>query len=289
MPKIYHTQKPYPILTIARLTFREAARRKILLAALLLGVLFLGVFGAGLYFIRNDLDKTGQFDKPIIVNQIFNFLGLSGLYVVNFLFAMMPVLTSVDTVAGEITSGTIHTLASKPIRRWKIIFGKWLGYVVMLSIYYLMMAGGVLLVIQTITGYVIPNALLGLTLIWFNGILLLNVTLLGGTYLSTLANGVLVFAAFGVAFVGGWIEQIGAFLKSQTAVNVGIVSSLLMPSEALWKRAAYEMRSLLVDAVGFSPFTSSSSVPSSFMLGYAVVYAIVALLLAIWNFERRDL
>ena len=64
-----------------------------------------------------------------------------------------------------------------------------------------------------------------------NGVLMLNVTLLGGTRFSTLANGVLVFAAFGVAFVGGWIEQIGSFLNSEAAVNVGIVSSLLLVSK----------------------------------------------------------
>jgi ABC-type transport system involved in multi-copper enzyme maturation permease subunit len=104
-----------------------------------------------------------------------------------------------------------------------------------------------------------------------------------------LANGVLVLASFGVAFIGGWVEQIGSFLDSQAAINVGIVSSLLMPSEVLWKRAAYEMRSLVVDATGFSPFTSGSSVPSTVMIVYAAVYALVALALALWRFQRRDL
>ena len=277
------------IFIIARLTFREAARRKILLGALLLGVVFLGVYGAGFYFIRADLESTGQFSKPVIINQLFNFLALAGLYVVNFLFVMMSVLMSVDTIAGEITSGTIHALASKPVHRWEILLGKWLGYVIMLSLYFLMMAAGVVAVVKTVAGYDIPNVARGAALIWLNGILLLNMTLLGGTQLSTLANGVLVFAAFGVAFVGGWIEQIGSFLNSQAAVNVGIVSSLLMPSEALWKRAAYEMRSLLVDALGFSPFTSSTSVPSTFMLVYAVLYTLATLGFAVWNFERRDL
>jgi hypothetical protein len=49
------------------------------------------------------------------------------------------------------------------------------------------------------------------------------------------------------------------------------------------------MRSLVVDAAGFSPFTSASSVPSPLMMVYAVAYALIALLLALWCFERRDL
>jgi Cu-processing system permease protein len=274
---------------VARLTLREAVRRKIVLAALLLGAVFLIVYGTGLYFIHRELEQEGQGQNPLIANQLFNFLTLSGLYAVNFLFAVMAVLTSVSTIAGEIASGTIHALAAKPVRRWEIVLGKWIGFTLMLTLYLLMMGGGVTSLAALVTGYRVPNAARGIALIWLNGVLLLNVTLLGGTQLSTLANGVFVLAGFGVAFVGGWVEQIGSFLNSQAAVNVGIVSSLLMPTESLWKRAAYEMRSIVVDVTGFSPFTSTTSVPSPLMLGYAALYAAVALGLAVWCFERRDL
>jgi hypothetical protein len=100
---------------------------------------------------------------------------------------------------------------------------------------------------------------------------------------------VLVFAAYGVAFVGGWIEQIGAFLGNQTTVVIGILSSLLMPSEALWKRAAFEMRTVLADAVPVNPFISALSVPSPMMVAYAALYAVAALALVVWNFNCRDL
>jgi ABC-2 type transport system permease protein len=276
-------------LIVAKLTLKEAVRRKIVLGALLLGLVFLGVYGLGLHFIHMDMLRTIGGDNVLIRNQMYNFLLLSGLYVVNFLFAMMTVLTSVDTVAGEIASGTMQTLASKPVRRWEILLGKWLGYVTMLTLYLAIMAGGVAVLVPAITGYQPANVPRGLLLIWLNGILLLNVTLLGGTQFSTLANGVLVFAAYGVAFVGGWVEQIGSFLDSTAAVNVGIVSSLLIPTEAIWKRAAFEMRSLVVSAAGFSPFTSAASVPSPLMVIYGVCYAAVALGLALWRFERRDL
>jgi ABC-type transport system involved in multi-copper enzyme maturation permease subunit len=278
-----------PILVIARLTFKEAVRRRIVLGALALGLVFLAIYGLGLHFAHKDLVRGGGERSALLRNQLYNFLLLAGLYVVNFLFVMMTVLTSVDTVAGEITSGTIHALAAKPVRRWEIVLGKWLGFVVMLTLYLALMGGGVTGLVAAITGYQPPNALRGLGLIWLNGMLLLNVTLLGGTQLSTLANGVLVFAAFGVAFVGGWVEQIGSFLNSPAAVNIGIVSSLLLPSEALWKRAAYEMRSIVVDAVGFSPFTSTTSVPSAVMIAYAAIYALAALGAAVWVFQRRDL
>jgi ABC-2 type transport system permease protein len=273
---------------IARLTFREAARRKILLAALVLGLVFLAVYGVGFYFIDSEMQRSIGTAGFLEKSQIRNFLFMAGMYVVNFLTVMMAVLTSVDTLSGEIASGTIHTLIAKPIHRRQVVLGKWLGFIGMLTLYMLLMAGGTSLVVYLISGYTAPNLIRGIILVWMNGILLLSVSLLGGAMLSTLANGVLVFGLFGIAFVGGWIEQIGSFISNQTAINVGIISSLIIPSEALWKRAAFEMQSPLVQALGFSPF-SSSSVPSLIMVVYAILYTVIALGLAINRFQRRDL
>jgi ABC-type transport system involved in multi-copper enzyme maturation permease subunit len=274
-------------LVIARLTFREAARRKILLAAVALGVIFLVVYAIGFYYVNKDLSTSGNAGL-IERSEIRNFFMMAGLYVVNFLCVMMAVLTSVDTLSGEIASGTIHTLLAKPVQRWEIVVGKALGFSGMLTLYVLLMGGGVVAVVYLFGGYQAPNVLRGLSLMWLNVILLLNVSLLGGATLSTLANGVLVFGMYGIAFLGGWIEQVGSLVQNQTAVNIGIISSLIIPSEAIWRRAAYEMQSPLVQALGFSPF-SSGSVPSLFMIAYAIVYAATALLLAIRQFRRRDL
>ena len=275
-------------LVIARLTFREAGRRKILLAAFVLGLIYLVIYAVGFYFVNQETMRSQIGPGIIELNQIRNFLFMAGLYVVNFLTVMMAVLTSVDTLSGEIASGTIHTLVSKPVQRWEVVFGKWLGFAGMLTLYLLLMAGGTIGLVYLISGYIAPNVLSGLGLLWMNAVLLLGVSLAGGAVLSTLANGVLVFGMFGIAFVGGWIEQIGSFIQNQTAVNVGIISSLLIPSEALWKRAAFEMQSPLVSALGFSPFTAAS-MPSQFMVLYGLVYGVLALLLAIRLFSRRDL
>jgi len=278
--------------TIARLTFLEAARRKILLAALLLGLLFLIIYGLGFHFLIVETEKSVGNNNLLQLNEIRNFLLMAGMFVVNFLTSIMIVLTSVDTLSGEISSGTIQTLASKPIRRWEIVMGKWLGFAGMLTLYLLLMGGGVMVIVFLRTGYTAPHPLRALELIWLNALVLLSFSILGGTTLSTLANGVLVFGLYGIAFLGGWIEQIGSFLPNQaashTAVNIGIITSLIMPSEALWKRAAHELQSPLVAALGFSPF-SSAYYPSLLMVAYAVLYTIIALTLAVLLFNQRDL
>lgn len=276
------------VLTIARLTFREASRRWILWAALLMGILFLVIYAIGFNEIQKDVQRQTHSNPLVQFSEIYNFLLLAGLYTVNFLTALMAVLTSVDTLSGEIASGTIHTLVSKPLNRWEIVMGKWLGFSLMLLLYLLLMGGGVLSVVYLLSGYLPPHPLQGMALMALNALLLLSISLLGGSSLSTLANGVLVFGLYGVAFIGGWIEQFGALLNNQTAINIGIISSLILPSEALWKRAAYEMQSPLVAALGFSPFTSNY-VPSPAMLVYAGLYLLVVLYLANRQFSRRDL
>jgi ABC-type transport system involved in multi-copper enzyme maturation permease subunit len=278
---------------VARLTFHEARRSRILLAAILLSILFLIVYGLGFNFIFEEIGREARMEgrelRMIEGREIANFLTIAGLYVVNFLTVMMTVLTSVATVSGEISSGTIHTLASKPVQRWNIIVGKWVGYACMLGLYIILLGGGVLSIVYLVSKYSPPNIAAGLGLIWLNSLMLLSLSLFGGSVLSTLTNGVLLFGLFGIAFVGGWIEQIGSLLQNQTAVRVGIITSLLLPSEALWKRAAFHLQSPLVTALGgFTPF-SSVSVPSPIMVGYAILFGLAALALAVWAFGRRDL
>ena len=276
------------IFTISKLTIREAYRRKILWAALILGLLFLVVYGLGFFFIRQDIQQSMSSRTPLAMNEVYSFFFMAGMYAVNFLLIGMSVLTSVDTLSGEITSGTIQCLATKPILRWQLVLGKWLGYVGMITLYLFLMAGGTITLVYIISGYTPPGAPSGLFLMWLTGLLMLSLSFLGGAYLSTLANGVMVFGLFGVAFVGGWVEYVGWFTGNQVAVNIGILSSLIIPSEALWKRAAHLMESPLVSALGFSPFTSASP-PSPLMVWYALLYILVILGLAIRQFGHRDL
>ena len=280
------------IFTIARLTFREASRRKILLAGLLLGLAFLLVFGLGFHFILQEAELSMGPSGMLQLNEIYNFLLMAGMYVVNFLTVMMTVLTSVDTISGEIASGSIQTVAAKPVRRWEIVMGKWLGFAGMVALYLLLMGGGVMAFIYLRAGYMAPHAWQALLLMLLNMLILLSVSLLGGTRLSTLANGVLVFGLYGVAFIGGWIEQIGSALPNQavgqTATNIGVITSLILPSEALWKRAAHELQSPLVSALGFSPF-SYGSYPSNTMVVYAIIYLLVITTLVVVSFKNRDL
>jgi Cu-processing system permease protein len=272
--------------TMAGVTFREAARKKVLWMALAAGLAFMALFGTGLHFQIKDFNSHAL--SPLIRTQVLNAMLMTGLYAIDLLAALMTVLTSVDTLSGEIASGTIQAVATKPITRRQVVLGKWLGFVGMLTAYVVLMVGGTSAVAWFITRASAHHLLRGASLIWLECILLLSLTFLFGTAFSTLTNGVLTLGFHGLAFIGGWIEQVGALTHSTRAVNVGIAASIIMPSEALWRRAAFEMQSPLFGAIGLSPF-SNASVPSALMVAYAGIYLLAALGATIWRFGRRDL
>jgi ABC-type transport system involved in multi-copper enzyme maturation permease subunit len=285
------------IMIITRMTFREAIRRKIVLTGLVLGVAFLLVYSVGFHMITGEIsssvanlkaNETNPGVSRIARTEGINMLLLAGLYAVTFLSIAMAALLGADTLAGEISSGAIQTIVTKPIRRAAVIFGKWLGFALLLALYLILMAVGAMLSVWLQSGYAAPHFLTGLGLIYLEALLVMTISLMCSSTLSALATGGVVFGLYGLAFIGGWIEQFGSLLQNQTAVKVGIITSLIIPSESLWRRAAYEMQSPISGALGMSPF-GTVSVPSLLMIGYAVVYLAAALALAVRIFQRRDL
>lgn len=274
------------VITIAHLTLAEARRRRILAAALLLGAAFVLLFGVGFHFIVRDVREHGA--SPAQQRFVLSFIVMAALYAANFLIVMTSVLVTIDTLAGEIGSGVIETLCTKPVPRWAVALGKWLGCWAILALYAALLCGGVLLVARLVGGYALPNAARGLPLLLLEGTVLLSLALAGGTRLSTLANGVTVFGLYGLAFVGGWMEQIGTLANNATARYIGIGASLLVPSESLWQLASHHMQPPLVRDLGLGPF-SPVSVPSPAMVVWALGYVLITLAVALRLFHTRDL
>jgi Cu-processing system permease protein len=278
-----------PIWLITQLTFRESMRRRIVLTALLLGAAFLAVYSIGFHMINTSM-QVGPTNaaRSLVRSETSNGLLLAGLYAITFLSVAMAALLAADTLAGEINSGTIQTLVTKPIRRADIVLGKWLGFAGLLGLYMLLMAGGTAASVYLQSGYAAPNLPLGIALIYLESLLVMSISLACSSRISALATGGVVFGLWGLSFIGGWVEQIGAVLHNSTAVYVGIVTSLIIPSESLWRRAAFEMQSPVSGVLGISPF-GTTSVPSLWMILYAVLYLCGALALAVRTFNRRDL
>jgi ABC-type transport system involved in multi-copper enzyme maturation permease subunit len=274
------------------MTFREAIRRRIVLTGLLLGLAFLVIFSIGFRMIYaaaiQESTEAPDAMARVAEQEGTNVLLLAGLYAVAFLSLAMGALLGADTLAGEITSGTIQTIVTKPVRRSDVVLGKWLGFAGLLALYSLLMAGGTVLSVFLQASYAPPNLAAGMALLYLEALLVMTISLACSSALSGLATGGVVFGLYGLAFIGGWIEQFGSILHNQTAVRVGIITSLIIPSESLWRRASFEIQSPLASALQMSPF-GAVSVPSPLMVVYAILYLFVALGLAISSFRQRDL
>ncbi len=277
---------------LARMTFHEAIRRRIVLTGLALGILFLIIFSVGFRMISREVTNDGE-NRPVLMarvmqNEMSSFMLNAGLYAVAFLSVAMGALLSADALAGEISSGTIQTVLTKPIRRSDVVLGKWLGFAGLLAFYLLLMAGGAVLIVFVLSGYIPQNILKALLLMYLESLLVMTFALMCSSAMPGLATGGTVFGLYGLAFIGGWIEQIGAIFNNHTAVQVGIVTSLLFPTEAIWRRAAFEMQTSVATILQMSPFTTIS-VPSVVMVVYALFYLLGTLAIAVRVFQNRDI
>jgi len=274
-------------LTIARLTVHEAARRRVLLAGLVGAAAFLALYATGFHFVAREAAQEGA-KSHIQQRLVLNIFTLAGLYAANFLAVLSAVLLPIDTLSGEISSGVMQTLAAKPVRRSSIVLGKWFGYWLVCGGYLLVVAGGVLAIARLRAGFTPPGVVPGLALMLLEVTCLVSLSIAGGTRFSTVTNGVVAFALYGIAFIGGWIEQIASMTSNVAARNVGTVASLLVPTESMWQLASHLMQPRILAELHISPF-SMPAVPSPAMVVWAAGWALAMVLLAIRGFARRPL
>jgi Cu-processing system permease protein len=272
---------------MAGITLREAARKKILWTTLLAGLGFLVVFGIALHIQIADFSRSDT--PPFVRYEILSGMLMVGLYTVDLLAVVMTILTSVDTIAGEISSGTIHAIATKPMARWQIVIGKWIGFAGMLAVYVVLMFGGITAVTSAIAGIAPQHPVQGTVLVFLECLIALSLSFLFGAWFSTLTNGVIVLGLHGLAFMGGWLEQMSGFTEGSRLAMVGVVASLVAPTEAVWRRAAFVMESPLAGSLPQFAIFSDVSIPSPTMLLYATFYLLLALGIAIFHFHWRDL
>lgn len=275
------------LLTITRLTIHEAARRRVLLAGLLGAGAFLALYATGFHFVAREAAEEGL-KSHVQQRLVLNIFTLAGLYAANFLAVLSAVLLPIDTLSGEIASGVMQTLASKPVRRAEIVLGKWLGYWIVCAGYLLVVAGGVLVVARLLGGFTPPGVPAGLALMLLEVTCLVSLSIAGGTRLSTVTNGVVAFGLYGLAFIGGWIEGIASMTGNVAARNVGTVASLLVPTESMWLLAAHLMQPKILTQLHATPF-SLAAVPSPAMVVWAAGWALAMVLIAIRSFSRRPL
>src|SRR4051812_560037 len=139
-------------LALARFTFHEALRRRTVLAAAILTVLFLGLFTFGTHYAVRELETSVLIipsAKPLLISQLL----LTGMWISSLASGLVAIFTASGTISAEVESATLHAIAAKPLRRWEIVVGKWLGLAVMATVYTVILVGAVIAIVWLRAGY----------------------------------------------------------------------------------------------------------------------------------------
>jgi Cu-processing system permease protein len=294
------------VLVVARWTVLEARRRRLLLAGIVLSVAFVALFAVGFTLLyhtqERDLlqaqaagaDGLGGREELLAISTILVVLGLYG---VQFLAALLGLFLGVASVSPEIDSGALHAVLARPLSRLEYLLGRFLALAGLLAAYVVLMSGALLLTARVVAGYRPGDAGRVLGLLLLEVLILLAVSLLGSTVLPTLANGVVMLALFGLAWLGGILGFVGAIPPgNELLANLGTAAGLLLPADAVWRGASFHVLppSFLIATsmagnqdVGV-PFASTAPMAPA-MLAWAVAYPVACLALAVAAFRRRDL
>ncbi len=118
------------LLIVARNTFREAVRDRVLYNLVFFALLMIA-----------SAVVVGQISMDIETVVMIS-LGLSAISLIGLLIA---VFTGVGLVSKEIDKRTLHAVLAKPLRRWEFLIGKFAGLAVTLAVNTAAMAAGLFL------------------------------------------------------------------------------------------------------------------------------------------------
>src|SRR5690606_25265591 len=137
---------------------QEAISRRLILAGAVLSLAFLGLFALGFYLIyQNSSDLSGPMSDAQEQAAFGTVMTVLGLYAVYFLAGFLALFLSVGAISGEIDSGALHAVLSRPLRRAEFVIGRWLAYAGLIGVYVGLMAGLLLLSARLISGYSTPD------------------------------------------------------------------------------------------------------------------------------------
>lgn len=283
-------------LPVVRLTFREVFSRRMVVWGLVISAVFLLLFWVGYALLYQEISReaeaAGDPLERIFASTVLTVLGL---YVVSFLSAFLALLVSVGSVSAEIDGGTLQAVIARPLRRSSWLLQRWVALVTVVAGYTAVMGVALLGIAAAVAGYAPADPVKTVLLLAAQAAAVLTLGMFSSTRLSTLAAGIVAFSLFGMAWMAGIIEFIGGIVDNEGMVNTGVVVSLIMPSDMLWRGASYYAQTstfvqqmALVDAGGGLPFASAQP-PAGLSLWWAVGWTVLLLTLAVRRFARRDL
>ncbi len=263
-------------------TFREAFARKIFWGLFALSTLMIMFF---LFILRIDIvegavatisllgQSTGRTqDVDRIVKQFY--AGISTFLYTWGLF--LAVFASSGLIPSVLEPGRIELLLSKPVRRWQILLGRYVGnlLVVTLNIAYLVF--GVWTILGVKTGIWSRSFLFAIVTAVFLFAVLLTVVVLIGVIFESAALATMVCAAL----------MITSPILAQTKLMERLLSSEW--SRRVWRTLYYALPKVFDIGRMTLDKVRGNEIKDYMPMWSSAIFAAVVLIAGIWVFSRRD-
>lgn len=254
------------ILIVARNTFREAVRDRVLYNLVFFALLMIA-----------SAVIVGQISMDIETVVMVS-LGLSAISLIGLLIA---VFTGVGLVSKEIDKRTLHAVLAKPLRRWEFLLGKFAGLVLTLAVNTAAMAAGLFLAMLFVKHSIVRSDAVVLVAVYFILLKLALVVALAMLF-SCFTSPLLAILFTGGLYVAGlFVAQLRNLQNTQMTPQMQKVFSIL--SFLLPNFENY-------DVMGAA--AHGRSIPSSVVAHntlYTVLYCAIVLSVAAVIFSRKDL
>jgi ABC-type transport system involved in multi-copper enzyme maturation permease subunit len=281
------------MLTIAKLTIGEAARRRVLWVLLILALIAVSLtaWGVASLMAAGREHNLTELDLKFAVSQILIFIA----FMFGFVLVMTAAFFGSPAIATDLESGVAQAMLARPLPRSSYLLGRWLGLAVVIVGY--SGASGFLAigVVGLVSGYLPPDPILPVAYLAGQALVLLSLTVLLSTRLPPIAGGAIAVVAYGLAWMAGVLGKIGVAIGATTLVGLSDTSRFLLPTDALWQGVVYGLEPSFVINAGegqfvarSSPFFASSGPPTA-IVAWAVVWVVLILALAVVQLRRREL
>jgi ABC-type transport system involved in multi-copper enzyme maturation permease subunit len=281
------------VITIARLTIGEAARRRVLWVLVVLALIAVGLTGWGVERLVALAREGGasELEVRIGVSQVLIFIAFQ----FGFVLAMTAAFLGSPAIASDLESGVALALLARPLRRSSFLLGRWLGLLVVVVGYTVGSAALAIAVVGWVSGYLPPDPLVPVTYLAGQSIVLLTLTLAFSTKLPPIGGGAVAVVAFGLAWLAGVLGGVGRALGADALTTISDAARFVLPTDGLWRGVVYGLEPQAIFAVvgggGFAegnPFFASTPPPPAF-LAWCLAWVAIVLGLAIVAIRRREL
>lgn len=250
------------ILVIARHTFKEAVRDRILYLLLFFSTLSI--------VLARVMAVLTVGDRVKVVKDV-------GLASIAFFGALMAILIGTGLVYKEIEKRTIFTLLSKPIRRFEFLLGKYLGLIWTLAVMVGAMTAIYLIVVFLHTFTLEIRMVLAVVFIFLELILLTAVAILFSSFSTPILSSLFALSFYLIGHFSWSLETLIQKTPPGTRRSLLRVLYAILPD--------LENFNIKTEVVQNLPLPAGLWLGA---IGYSAVYTAFVLILAVWIFRRRD-